>query len=77
MSTKNDKTITLSDEALKIYKEWGHKKSENTSEAIVIKHKLDTGKAKLIESDTPFTPEEETIIRQWIKEEIKYLKEPF
>lgn len=48
--------------------DYTEEQKEWVAEAMKIKCKLDTGKAKLIESDTIFTPEQEQRIKEIIKE---------
>jgi hypothetical protein len=56
-TTKNDRTITLTFEALEVYNKWGHEKSKKVSQAII---KFDDAK--------PFTEEQENRINELIKQ---------
>lgn len=55
------KTIDLSKEALTIYDNWGHKKSEKVSQAIIEYEAKEQGQV--------FSAEQENRIREIIKEE--------
>lgn len=64
--------IEFDKEAEKIYKTWGrYDRQPNVNDAVKVYDKLKKGKAKLVDTDKPFTPEQEQKIEEIVNKAIR------